>query len=198
MSHHPAQLVEQLRAAREVLTEPERWAPGDIDALDLLGRPCSANDKGAVRWSLFGALRKAKVSAEAAVILLDVLPDGMSIGRFNRCGLDLVLGALHRAVAAAERRLVAPAPPRAADAIRRAALLAQLEVPGGEGSAEVLLELLEQLGHVAAQGQSLRRRVAWLAETEEGEGYVAVGRLEFALFKSGEVDDVVRRAPSST
>lgn len=58
--------------------------------------------------------------------------------------------------------------------------------PGAKTTAD-LVKLLGEIGLVAAGGFDLRRRITWLAETEEGEGYVAVGRLEYALFRSGQV-----------
>lgn len=52
---HEEQVVEELRAMRARIADPDRWAPGDGQAVDAQGVVVGASSPDAVAWSVNGA-----------------------------------------------------------------------------------------------------------------------------------------------
>ena len=103
-------LADVLRAAKERISDPERWTTG-TEAIDQFGRPVEPTAPGAVAWCMAGAVaaegvRATSYPAKAASpigALLNEAVDHQGVGPFNDgAEHDEVLAALDRAIELAE------------------------------------------------------------------------------------------------
>jgi hypothetical protein len=97
-----------LRAARELIADPERWTQGEY-ARDADGKPVDDGDERAVRWCATGAIWRTAPSGSVACRTIQLAAEvarrahDMGLMQVNdRLGHQAVLRVLDQAIAAAE------------------------------------------------------------------------------------------------